>query len=212
MNLLRKDKRNNNQQGFTLLEVLLAIGITALIGVSTYTLLSQTLRTKESLSNQTERLRGLQLATTIIQNDLRQIGSRIIRDQFGDHTTTLQVGGYNINGFLEFSRNGVSNPLRYKKSNYKRVAYKLEEDRLLRLTWPVLDRAADTEHRSQTIMEGIASVEVKVWNQDTETWLQDWPDPNQVNPTPTTLSTLPDGIAFKITTETNQVYQWIEQI
>ncbi|GAA3920159.1 type II secretion system minor pseudopilin GspJ [Litoribacillus peritrichatus] len=204
--------KSKSQQGFTLLEVLLAIGITALIGISSYTLLSQTIRTKESLSSQTERLRQFQLAATMIQNDFRQIGSRVVRDQFGDHLTTLQVGGYNIHGFVEFSRNGISNPLKLKKSNYQRVAYKLDEDKLIRVIWPVLDRAADTEPRTQTLLEGIVSAEVKVWDAEAKVWLSEWPNSDQTSQTPQTKSELPDGISLEIKTETDRVYRWIEQI
>ena len=202
----------HKSSGFTLLEILLAIGITAMIGISTYTLLSQTLRTRDHLSDQTERLRDFQLAATVIQNDLRQISSRVIRDQFGDHQSTIIVGEYNINGFLEFTRNGVSNPLKLKKSNFQRISYKVEDEALIRLTWNVLDQASDTEPREQTLLEGIIEAEVKVWDKENNEWLTQWPRESQNNPTVADKAILPDGISMEIITDNGQVYRWVEQL
>ena len=201
--------RIKEEAGFTLLEVLLAIGITALIGVSTYTLLSQTLRTRDHLSSQAEQLREVQLASTLIQNDFRQIASRVIRDQFGDHQPSLRLGGYSQYGFVEFTRDGVSNPLKLKRSNYQRVSYELSDDQLIRHSWVVLDQAPDSTPREQVLLSGIVSAEVKVYSGDG--WLTSWPQ-EEANPTPKTLSAMPKAISLEITTETDQVYRWIEKI
>lgn len=195
--------------GFTLLEVLLAIGITALIGISSYTLLSQTIRTRDHLSGQADELRRFQLATTIIQQDLRQISARVIRDQFGDYQPSLRLGGYSLYGDLEFTKSGLSNPLKNRLSNYQRVAYQIKDDQLVRYIWPVLDQAPDTVPREQILLENIAQMEVKVL--DSKEWKTEWfPDPS--NTPPADLIKLPEAITIEITTNTEQVHRWLEQI
>jgi general secretion pathway protein J len=198
------------QTGFTLLEVLLAIGITALIGVSSYTLLSQTIRTRDHLSDQAETLRQVQLASTIIQNDLRQISARVIRDQYGDHQPALKVGGYSLYGFLEFTRSGVSNPLKLNKSNMLRVAYQLEDDRLIRNSWAVLDQAPDSTPREQTLLKEVLETEVKVLAKDK--WISVWPNNEEQLPSASSLSELPKAISFKLVFENGKEINWIERI
>lgn len=198
-----------NDSGFTLLEVLLAIGITAIIGVSTYTLLNQTLRTRDHLSVQAERLRELQLMASIVQNDLRQISSRVVRDQFGDYQPAIRVGGYSLHGALEFSKDGVSNPLRVNKSNFQRIAYELSDDKLIRYVWPVLDRAPDTEPREQILLDGVVEIGVKVLSG--EDWLTSWPK-DDIEKKPQELKKLPKAISFEVTTESGRISRWIESI
>lgn len=203
---------HRSNKGFTLLEVLLAIGVTALIGISSYTLLSQTIRTKDHLSDQTEELRRFQLAATIIQNDLRQITDRIIRDQFGDYQPALRLGGYSLYGHLEFTKRGLSNPLKNRLSNFQRVAYQLNDDKLVRYIWPVLDRAPDTEPREQVLLENIAQLEVKVLKDlGASQWETEWL-PNPANLPPLDLKVMPVAISMEITTNTDQVHRWLEQI
>ncbi|GLQ31835.1 type II secretion system minor pseudopilin GspJ [Litoribrevibacter albus] len=198
-----------SHSGFTLLEVLLAIGITALIGVSTYTLLSQTLRTRDHLSVQAEELRRFQLAATIIQHDIRQISDRVIRDQFGDYQPALRLGGYSNYGALEFTKSGVANMRRQEISNFQRVSYHLRDDRLTRFVWPVLDQAPDSTPREQELLEGIAEIEVKVL--DDKEWKAEWL-PNPANMSPQDLKQLPEAISIEITTDTGEVYRWVEQV
>ncbi len=200
----------SKNQGFTLLEVLLAIGITALIGVSTYTLLSQTLRTRDHLADQAENLRELQLMTAIVQNDLRQISSRIIRDQFGDYQPAIRLGGYSVYGPIEFTRNGVANPLKLPKSNFQRIAYELTDGDFKRYVWPVLDQSPDSTPREQILLENVLEMSVKVLTGDD--WRSEWPEDTGAARTPETLRKLPRAIALELTTESGQVYRWLEQI
>lgn len=197
--------------GFTLIELLVAIGITATIGIASYTLLHQTLKTREHLEVQTQDLRKIQFAATVIQNDLRHIAPRTIRGPYGDRRSALLAGEFGEHGFLEFTRSGISNPLKFKRSNMKRIAYKLDEESLYKLSWTVLDQAPDSEPKEQLLLEGVAEIEVQLMNENRE-WIKVWPDPSLTSPTPADLSLLPEAIALKVVTLNGDEYRWLERI
>lgn len=197
--------------GFTLIELLVAIGITATIGVASYTLLHQTLKTREHLEVQTQDLREIQFATTVIQNDLRHIVPRTIRDPYGDVRSALLVSEFGEYGFLEFTRSGVSNPLKLKRSNMRRVAYKLDNEALYKVSWTVLDQAPDSEPREQLLLENIAEIEVQLMKENKE-WITVWPEPGLVSPTPNDLSLMPEAISLKIVTLNGDEYRWLEKV
>ena len=70
--------------GFTLLELLVALSIFAIVAVLAYgglgTVLDQRILTEESA----ERLADLQKTYLIVQRDIEQLVPRAIRDEFGD--------------------------------------------------------------------------------------------------------------------------------
>ena len=62
-------------------------------------------------------------------------------------------------GAIEFSRTGWRNPLNLPRSEVQRVGYLLQDNKLLRAYWPVLDRAQDSEPAYQTLLENVERVE-----------------------------------------------------
>lgn len=141
-------------QGFTLLEVLVAISIFALIGVASYRVLSSVMLTDERLAQRSEELRRANRAFWILQQDIEQMIARKVRDQNGVQRDWLLVD--DTNEFpLMFTRSGRANPLGLPRSDMQRIAYAVghhpdyekehsqhyHEDRqyLLRYSWPTLD-------------------------------------------------------------------------
>ena len=143
-------------RGFTLLEVLVAFLIFGIIGVIASQLMSQTVRANESLSLRGERLGAVHRAMQIIQRDVMQMANRPVRDEYGGVLEPLMIGA---DGAIEFSRVGWRNPLQLPRSQVQRVAYLVQDEKLLRGYWPVLDRAQDTEPAYQTLLEDVEQVE-----------------------------------------------------
>ncbi len=172
--------------GFTLVEVLIALGITAFVSVIAYTSLSAVLSGAERLRENTDRSYEINRAFMILSRDLRQFVDRSIRDEFGEREPGL-TGGLLARFPLSFTRTGWHNPNGYPRSNLQRVNYRLEDDALWRDSYTVLDRAASTEPTSVLLLEGVEEVQLRFLagldqlqvssrglNIDTSDWTENW--------------------------------------
>jgi general secretion pathway protein J len=161
--------------GFTLLEVLIAIVITALIGLGSWQLLNSAIRTNEITQRSLEELAQVQKAVHFITKDMEQLVPRAIRDEYGDYQASITTG----NDFytVEFSRIGWRNPLQDRRSEVQRVAYELNDGDLLRHYWTILDRAQDSEPKTMLLLERVESFEVAFLN-DSDAWVDSWPPSN----------------------------------
>ena len=145
-----------NERGFTLIEILVALAVFAVVGLISSQLMSQTIRSNELLAGRSAQLADIHRAIQIIERDALQMSTRGIRDQYGDPQGFLIIG---TEGAIEFTRNGWRNPLGLPRSEVQRVGYLLQDNKLLRAYWPVLDRAQDTEPAYQTLLEDIERLE-----------------------------------------------------
>lgn len=161
-------------RGFTLLELLVALSIFAAIGVMAYSGLANVMRQQVQTEVYSDRMQDLQLAYRIFQRDLEQFVSRDIRNEYGDVSPALAAGG-SYTG-VEFTRIGHPNPANFLRSNLQRVAYLMDDDRLLRRSWRVLDRSQDTEPDEQVLVEKIDDFVMRYLDQQNN-WQERWPPP-----------------------------------
>lgn len=166
-----------SSHGFTLIELLIAISISSVLAVMAYGGLQTVLSAKQSSQKFAQQLSEIQLVSLRISNDLRQAVNRKIRDEYGDPLPAMFLNR-NIANSLEWSRAGYRNPARLSRSNVQRVAYRLDQKKLIRTTWPVLDRAQDTEANEIELLSGVDSVEWRFLNTERE-WLPDWPQEDE---------------------------------
>jgi len=165
---------NHLRRGFTLLELLVALSIFSVLSVMAYGGLQTVITTKKSSQDAAERIADIQLVIMRISNDLRQAVTRKIRDQYGDTLPAMQ-SSKNSDETMSWTRAGYRNPARLNRSNVQRVAYKLEQQKLIRITWPVLDLAQDTEAMESEVLTNIETIEWRFLNNGKE-WLSAWPE------------------------------------
>jgi general secretion pathway protein J len=172
--------------GFTLVEVLIALAITAFVSVIAYTSLSTVMTGVESLQENTDRIYEVNRAFMILSRDLRQLSSRGVRDEFGELEPAF-VGGELARFNLSFTRGGWHNPVGHPRSTLQRVNYRLEDEALWRDAYPVLDRAADTEPSSVRLLDGVEELQLAFLGSlealqietgggsiDTSNWQENW--------------------------------------
>ncbi|HHJ16022.1 MAG TPA: type II secretion system protein GspJ [Gammaproteobacteria bacterium] len=199
------------QAGFTLLELLVALSIFALISAMAYGGLQGVMNQQQHTSVAAQRLADLQKAYRIMQRDLEQIAARRIRNEFGDPVEAL-VGGRGFTG-IEFSRAGHPNPAGFLRSELQRVAYVPGQDTLLRQTWRVLDRAQDTRPDEQVLVEGITRFSMRFLDSENK-WQEAWPppQPNQIqnqNQAQNTPPPLPLAVDVQLELEDYGILNWI---
>jgi len=168
-------------KGFTLLEVLVAISIFAIIGLGANTMLRTVIDTQSRVKIDSEAFSDLSRALAMIERDLSHAVARGVRDEYGEPISALMIGEDLY--ALEFTRAGWNNPARHPRSELQRVAYQVEEEILYRYFWLVLDRAEDSEPQKQLLLKDVQSFRVNAMDLEGDTD-DSWPpqDANTVFP------------------------------
>jgi general secretion pathway protein J len=164
--------------GFTLIELLVALVIFGIFAVLAYAGLARLLDNRERLTEEQRVWQQLSQVFLRISDDVAHARSRAIRD----------AGGFELRAFvgrpfdpralaepsLELTRGGELNYGGGPRSDLRRVAYRLKEGRLVRITWPVLDRAPVTEPLEAPLLADVETFELRFYDgasgQSVETW------------------------------------------
>jgi general secretion pathway protein J len=183
--------------GFTLLELLIAIAIFALVAAMAYGGLNSVLNVSERVNEQAERLKALQLTFLWMQRDIEEAVLRPVRDEYGEVLPALR-GSEVGTALFEVTRAGWTNPLGAARSNLQRSEYRLEEERLIRRYWRVLDRAQDSEPVDRVMLDGVTRLEFRYWDAQGEH--RQWPDLNSSGQPQTAADVMPLGIEVRLET------------
>lgn len=159
--------------GFTLLELLVAVAIFAVLSAMAYGGLSNVIDNSQRTELSMQRLQQIQLAMLKISRDFTQLSQRGIRDEYGNPNNYILTGeGGDI--FIEFSRGGRRNPAELQRSHLQRVAYKLEENTFSRLYWPHLDRTQEMQPYENVLLEDVEDASIRFLD-DSNEWHNEWP-------------------------------------
>jgi general secretion pathway protein J len=176
--------------GFTLLELLVALLIFGVFSALAYSGLSRLLDGRARLDEEQRVWRELSQVFLRISDDAEHARSRGVRDEAGVALLPPFVGRpYDSRALaepsVEFTRGGE---LRYgvaAESDLQRVAYRLKEGRLYRITWPVLDRAPVTKPLESPLIGNVETFEVRfadVAGNTVNTWPMGGANPNTPPP------------------------------
>ncbi|HEX9803445.1 MAG TPA: type II secretion system minor pseudopilin GspJ [Gammaproteobacteria bacterium] len=164
---------NRRAHGFTLLELLVAMAVFALVSLMAYGGLRTVLQSKQATERQASRIQQLQSAVLMLERDLGQFVARGIRDEYGDAQPALRSADYGT-VLLEFTRAGWRNPTATARSTLQRVGYGIEENSLLRFSWTVLDRAQESAPYRATLLDGVREMRLRYLDAARE-WHEQWP-------------------------------------
>lgn len=209
-------RRAGQQSGFTLLEVLVAIAVFAVVAAGVYRVLTAMVATHERVVSHSDALREMQRALWIIEADLGQLVMRDIREPNDDRAPAFIADDDDY--LLQFTRQGLRNPLLFRRSDLQRVAYSLgpepvdPDDRdarrqrdkdarhLLRHSWGAVDRLDDTTENVQVLLRDVEEVELAFLNEKGD-WKKEWPDKKFDDKEHGRL--LPEAVKIIIKTEKN---------
>jgi general secretion pathway protein J len=163
----------HGQRGFTLLEMLVALTVFALLSAMVYGGQVAVLRTKAGTERQALFLKQLQGTMLMFDGDIGQHVLRPVRDDFGDSQAPMvsaDVGEYR----LSLTRAGWQNPLAQPRSTLQRVAYGVEDEKLIRYSWPMLDRVQGSEPYKVVLLEQVRDLKLRFLDQRRQ-WQEQWP-------------------------------------
>lgn len=159
-----------NNKGFTLIEILIALTVFAILATITSSTLYYAFTARTRVNEQAERLNTLQLAVSIIQQDTLQIIDRPVRG----NEMRLFPGFVGQTHYLEFTRDGVINPdSAEKRSSLKRIALVCEQGKLLRRTWGILDPLDRNQTEDKELINNLSDCNFNYLNQSLQV-LTEW--------------------------------------
>jgi general secretion pathway protein J len=142
-------KKNN---GFTLLEILIALSVFAILATITSSAMYHAFNTRALVTKQADRLSTLQLAMALIQRDTQQITQRSVRGNqlhlFPAFTGQSQ--------YLEFTRGGAVNPDgSVLRSTLMRIAFLCRNGQLVRRSWEALDTPYRNKYQDKVLLNNL---------------------------------------------------------
>lgn len=205
-------KRHNSLnlvKGFTLIEVLIALMITAIVGAMSYAGLDAAIDALENQEKHQEELNELNTLFAIMGRDFRQVISRSVRDEFGE-TEAAFYAEDDAFVTLKLTRLGWRNPRpdTISRSEMQRVEYRLEDKKLIRKFWYVLDRTSDEYGAESVLLDKVSEIKFRFLAPAVTAegllraarWVDSWPLPS-IGESTGTKSALPLGVEITIDIE-----------
>jgi general secretion pathway protein J len=163
-------------RGFTLLELLVALFIAAVMFAMGYGAITQALTSRDSLKEQQAHLLELQTAVRVLEQDFMQLAPRPVRQAIGDEPAQPALLGAvpGTQPIVALTRGGWANPAGLPRPGLQRVAYFLENGTLRREYWNVLDPTLASTTTKRDLMTHVKALTLRYLDQAHQ-WQEQWP-------------------------------------
>jgi len=158
-------------KGFTLIEVLLAISIFAMISLASFSIFDGVLKSDENSQMHSQRLNEVQRAWLLIERDFLQLARRSMRIEgeaplIGFIHNEIEALSSNDQS-IAFVRHGWTNPgLLIPRSDVQSVAYRLYDNNLERLHYNFVDAVAGEEPKVRLLIHDVSELSFEYYYQN----------------------------------------------
>jgi type II secretion system protein J len=184
-------------KGFTIIEVLVSLVILSMITIISSNILRSSLTTEQDAASQLDSIKELNLASTIIRRDLRQIANVNSKDFYGNNlygTFISQINSQNV----MFNSNIKS--LSNEASPIKRIQYELVNKSFIRKQYFSSNPHSQDDFTSIDLLRDIDNLNFSFFYENS--WHESWPINLE------TSNKIPILIKIEFT-KNNKEYLWI---
>lgn len=151
-------RSHENEHGFTLVEVLIALFIFSLISVGATSALTASLRGQNQMEERLEEISSLETMRGILRGDMANLHFRQVRDAYGGNEPyVLRADQQDL---LLFTRSGRSNPLGDPRGDLQRVSYHFENGNFIRRSFAQVDPAPQSGYTDRILLSGLSRVNI----------------------------------------------------
>ena len=184
--------RSRRLSGFTLIELVVALFISAIMFLFGYRALSQAISSRKEVDEQSARLQALQTTMRILEQDFELAQPRPVRNTIGDGwmnafsaagnstlgSVATQLTGTTLKGesapIVSLTRVGWTNPVGIQRSELQRVIYTIENGALTRSYYPVLDATEAVLPVKRVLIDHVKSFTLRFMDAG-HNWQNAWP-------------------------------------
>jgi general secretion pathway protein J len=161
-------------RGFTLVELLVAIFIFAIVSAIAMGGYNELVKQSDIASDGAARTRNVQSAMQRMVMDFTSLEPRPIREPLGDSLQPALRSDARTEQLAELTHSGWSNPAGVPRSTLQRVSYRLEDNKLMREYWVVLDRTLTGEPERAELIDDVKRVALRFMDNN-RSWHEQWP-------------------------------------
>lgn len=161
-------------RGFTLLEMVLALAVFALLGLMANRVLYQGVEFEQRSARHAGRLAQIQHAFAMMERDFSAMLPRAVRTAgaFGGVSPRIEPGR-GVSDSIVFTHAGWINPGgTLPRSRLQRVMYHVEGESLVRAFLDYPDMPAGSEAHRRRLLKGVSALRLRYWQQGE--WRPDW--------------------------------------
>ncbi|HWV14131.1 MAG TPA: type II secretion system minor pseudopilin GspJ [Cellvibrio sp.] len=200
--------KSAHQSGFTLIEMIIAIGISAIVAAMAYQSLEGASNSSERTRDVINEINRIDKAWQLIGQDMRNQLPTLANQVIFKAASLTTKGKNSFQIIMQFGRRGWVNPMGRMRSDLQQVNYRIAEGKLIRdylpeRNRPLADIDFEKEALHQVLLEGVTDIQLRFLSDEffkangkgtlegadySNTWPPTWPPQNAMGNTGTVIA------------------------